>query len=226
MPSRKNTTISQTTKIENHQKSDRAGQLRRQRIVGSMYRPLCKILILIGIATILLAIVVVWQYRASVKRTSTTIGQVTEVDKVNGVGNDEHGDNAQKCRIGYRVSIDGVDYTDVLGHRGDPTVDKCNLSVGETIQIKYDPQHPANNAYLVDDETSDHQTVGETIGSAVTIAIVGLVPLIIGMLGLFVANRRNSDLDDDTSRLTDNDQSPNHTDTKHDKPVNRRKGKK
>ena len=121
---------------------------RQRRIVSAMYQPLCKILILIGIATILLAIVIVW------------------LDKVSGIGRDMDGDDAQKCRIGYTVEIDGKTYTDVLGYRGDPTVDKCDLTVGQTIDISYDPSHPANNSYLVDDESSDHGTFNEAVASA------------------------------------------------------------
>ena len=103
------------------------------------------------------------------------------------------GDDAQKCRIGYTVEIDGKTYTDVLGYRGDPTVDKCDLTVGQTIDISYDPSHPANNSYLVDDESSDHGTFNEAVASATGIALVGLVPLIIGMMGLHLARRYRDD---------------------------------
>lgn len=166
---------------------------RQRRIVSAMYQPLCKILILIGIATILLAIVIVWQYRSSTRRTTTTTGTITEVDKVSGIGRDMDGGDAQKCRIGYTVEIDGKTYTDVLGYRGDPTVDKCDLTVGQTIDISYDPSHPANNSYLVDDELSDHGTFNEAVASATGIALVGLVPLIIGMMGLHLARRYRDD---------------------------------
>lgn len=166
---------------------------RQRRIVSAMYQPLCKILILIGIATILLAIVIVWQYRSSTRRTATTTGTITEVDKVSGIGRDMDGDDAQKCRIGYTVEIDGRIYTDVLGYRGDPTVDKCDLTVGQTIDISYDPSHPANNSYLVDDESSDHGTFNEAVASATGIALVGLIPLIIGMMGLHLARRYRDD---------------------------------
>lgn len=166
---------------------------RQRRIVSSMYRPLCRIFILIGIATLLLAMVVVWQYRSSTKRTATTTGTITEVDKVSGVGQDEHGDSIQKCRIGYTVKIDGHDYTDVLGYRGDPTVSKCSLSVGQTIEVKYDPQHPSNNSYSIDDAQSDHGTLDQAISSAIGIGIVGLIPLVIGVLGLRIANKHRED---------------------------------
>ena len=157
---------------------------RQRRIVSAMYQPLCKILILIGIATILLAVVIVWQYRSSTRRTATTTGTITEVDKVSGIGRDMDGDDAQKCRIGYTVEIDGKTYTDV---------DKCDLTVGQTIDISYDPSHPANNSYLVDDESSDHGTFNEAVASATGIALVGLVPLIIGMMGLHLARRYRDD---------------------------------
>ena len=179
-------------RIKAKQVKDRINS-RQRRIVSAMYQPVCKILILIGVATILLAIVIVWQYRSSTRRTSVTTGTITEVDKVSGVGHDLEGNDAQKCRIGYTVDIDGKSYTDVLGYRGDPTTDKCNLSIGQTIEINYDPSHPANNAYAIDDELSDHGTLDETIASATSIGLVGLVPLIIGMMGLHLAKRYHDD---------------------------------
>lgn len=179
-------------RIKAKQVKDRINS-RQRRIVSAMYQPVCKILILIGVATILLAIVIVWQYRSSTRRTSVTTGTITEVDKVSGVGHDLEGNDAQKCRIGYTVDIDGKSYTDVLGYRGDPTTDKCNLSIGQTIEINYDPSHPANNAYAIDDELSDHDTLDETITSATSIGLVGLVPLIIGMMGLHLAKRYHDD---------------------------------
>ena len=170
---------------------------KQKQIISSMYRPLCRIFILIGIATLLLAVVVVWQYRSSTQRTAQAVGTVTEIDKVNGIGRDESGDNAQKCRIGYKVTIDGNEYTDVLGYRGDPTTDKCQLSVGQVIDINYDPSHPSNNAYTVDDETSDHGTLDQTISSAAGIAVVGLIPLAIGIVGLRIAKSRQEDTFDE-----------------------------
>ena len=177
---------------------------KRRRIVGAMYQPLCKILILIGVATILLAVVTVWQYRSSTRRTATTTGTITEVDKVSGIGLDMDGSSVQKCRIGYTVEIDGKSYTDVLGYRGDPTVDKCNLVVGQLIEINYDPSHPSNNAYRVDDQLSDHDTLDETVASAASIGAVGLVPLIIGMIGLHLSKRHH---DDQLEIITDRKQS-------------------
>lgn len=169
---------------------------RQRRIIGSMYRPLCKILILIGIATILLAVVTIWQYRSSTTRTSRANGTIDRIDKISGIGRDEEGHNAQKCRISYTVNIDGVTYTDTLGYRGDPTTDKCNLSVGDTIEISYDPSHPANNAYAVDDDLSDRKTQSEALGSAGLISLVGIVPIVIGFMGLNIAKRyRENKLD-------------------------------
>lgn len=176
---------------------------KQKQIISSMYRPLCRIFILIGIATLLLAVVVIWQYRSSTQRTAKTTGVITEIDKVNGIGRDEPGDNAQKCRIGYKVTIDGNEYTDVLGYRGDPTTDKCQLFVGQVVEINYDPSHPSNNAYVVDDETSDHGTLDQTISSATGIAVVGLIPLAIGIVGLRIARSRQEDtFDDETSDTT------------------------
>lgn len=59
---------------------------KQKQIISSMYRPLCRIFILIGIATLLLAVVVIWQYRSSTQRTAKTTGVITEIDKVNGIG--------------------------------------------------------------------------------------------------------------------------------------------
>lgn len=165
-----------------------ASEKQKRRLVGVMYRPMCKILILIGIATILLALVTVWQYRSSTTRTATTTGNITAVNKVSGIGRDEEGHNGQKCRINYRVSVAGHNYTDALGYRGDPTTAKCKLQVGQPIAINYDPHHPANNAYQVDEELSDHQTFQQTVSSTAGIAIVGLISLFIGIFGLHVAN--------------------------------------
>ena len=164
-----------------------------RRIIGAAYRPLCKIFILIGIATIGLAMAIAWQYNSSTKRTELATGTITEINRVSGVGKDSDGGSTQKCRIHYVANINGDEYTDRLGYRGEPTTDKCNLTIGSTIDISYDPAHPLNNAYLVDDQTSDHGTLKNTVISSLTITAVGAIPLVVGIIGLQIDNKRNED---------------------------------
>lgn len=164
-----------------------------RRIIGAAYRPLCKILILIGMATIGLAMAIAWQYNSSTKRTKFATGTITEVNRVSGIGKDSDGDSTQKCRIHYVANINGDEYTDRLGYRGEPTTDKCDLTIGSSIDISYDPAHPLNNAYLVDDQTSNHGTLKDTVISSLTITAVGAIPLVVGIIGLRMDNKRNED---------------------------------
>lgn len=178
--------------VERRPKDKTKTNRQRRRLVGVMYRPMCKILILIGVATLLLSLVTVWQYRSATRRTSSTDGTITAITKVSGVGKDERGIDNQKCRLSYKLTVDGQEYTDALGYRGNPTTDKCKLSISDTIPVKYDANHPANNSYAVDDQLSDHATFDDTLKSTIGMAIVGLIPLAIGIFGLHIANNEYS----------------------------------
>ncbi|MDO4271651.1 MAG: DUF3592 domain-containing protein [Candidatus Saccharibacteria bacterium] len=173
-------------------KSESAKSNRQRRMVGAMFRPMCKILILIGVATLLLAVATLWQYQASTRRTAKTTGEITDVRKVGGIGRDENGNDNQKCRIKYKFVVNDVTYTDSLGYRGNPTAAKCQLKRGDTIDIQYDTSHPANSAYQVDEDNSNHGTLGQTIESASSIAFVGVIPIVIGIVGLRLAREHRT----------------------------------
>lgn len=158
-----------------------------------MFRPACQILILIGLATLLLSVVTIWQYQASTRRTKETHARVISVNKITGIGNDERGRNNQACQVDYRFRIKGDEYTAILGYRGEPTTDKCRLHNGQSVKIKYDPNHPANNAYLPDHQNSGKKTLRQTIFASGSIAATGIVPIIIGMVGLRIAKHRHTE---------------------------------
>ena len=158
-----------------------------RRLIGIMFRPACQILILIGLATLLLSVVTIWQYQASTRRTKETNARVISVNKITGIGDDERGRNNQACQVDYRFRIKGDEYTAILGYRGEPTTDKCRLHSGQSVKIKYDPNHPANNAYLPDHQNSGKKTLRQTIFASGSIAATGIVPIIIGMVGLRIA---------------------------------------
>lgn len=158
-----------------------------------MFRPACQILILIGLATLLLSVVTIWQYQASTRRTKETTARVISVNKITGIGNDERGRNNQACQVDYRFRIKGDEYTAILGYRGEPTTDKCRLHSGQSVKIKYDPNHPANNAYLPDHQNSGKKTLRQTIFASGSIAATGIVPIIIGMVGLRIAKHRHTE---------------------------------
>lgn len=158
-----------------------------------MFRPACQILILIGLATLLLSVVTIWQYQASTRRTKETNARVISVNKITGIGNDERGRNNQACQVDYRFRIKGDEYTAILGYRGEPTTDKCRLHSGQSVKIKYDPNHPANNAYLPDHQNSGKKTLRQTIFASGSIAATGIVPIIIGMVGLRIAKHRHTE---------------------------------
>lgn len=164
-----------------------------RRLIGIMFRPACQILILIGLATLLLSIVTIWQYQASTRRTKETTARVISVNKITGIGNDERGRNNQACQVDYRFRIKGDEYTAILGYRGEPTTDKCHLHNGQSVKIKYDPNHPANNAYLPDHQNSGKKTLRQTIFASGSIAATGIVPIIIGMVGLRIAKHRHTE---------------------------------
>lgn len=187
---------SQATKDDN-KAAKNAGKSKRQmivvcreRLIGVMFQPICKILVLIGIATILLAVATLWQYRASTVRTETTVATIIEVNKVIGAGKDSNGEDIQKCRIGYRFAIDGNEYTEALGYYGEPNSDKCQLSVNDTIEVKYEPSHPANNAYAADDTEEAHGTLNDALIDAGSIAVIGIIPIVLGLVGLRMAKER------------------------------------
>ena len=164
-----------------------------RRLIGIMFRPACQILILIGLATLLLSVVTIWQYQASTRRTKETSARVISVNKITGIGNDERGRNNQACQVDYRFRIKGDEYTAILGYRGEPTTDKCRLHSGQSVKIKYDPNHPANNAYLPDHQNSGKKTLRQTIFASGSIAATGIVPIIIGMVGLRIAKHRHTE---------------------------------
>lgn len=164
-----------------------------RRLIGIMFRPACQILILIGLATLLLSIVTIWQYQASTRRTKETNARVISVNKITGIGDDERGRNNQACQVDYRFRIKGDEYTAILGYRGEPTTDKCRLHSGQSVKIKYDPNHPANNAYLPDHQNSGKKTLRQTIFASGSIAATGIVPIIIGMVGLRIAKHRHTE---------------------------------
>lgn len=161
-----------------------------RRLIGIMFRPACQILILIGLAILLLSIVTIWQYQASTRRTKETTARVISVNKITGVGDDERGRNNQACQVDYRFRIKGDEYTAILGYRGEPTTDKCRLHNGQSVKIKYDPNHPANNAYLPDHQNSGKKTLRQTIFASGSIAATGIIPIIIGVVGLRIARHR------------------------------------
>ena len=158
-----------------------------------MFRPACQILILIGLATLLLSVVTIWQYQASTRRTKETHARVISINKITGIGDDEHGRNNQACQVDYRFRIKGDEYTAILGYRGEPTTDKCRLHSGQSVKIKYDPNHPANNAYLPDHQNSGKKTLRQTIFASGSIAATGIVPIIIGVVGLRIAKHRHTE---------------------------------
>ena len=164
-----------------------------RRLIGIMFRPACQILILIGLATLLLSVVTIWQYQASTRRTKETHARVISVNKITGIGDDERGRNNQACQVDYRFRIKGDEYTAILGYRGEPTTDKCRLHSGQSVKIKYDPNHPANNAYLPDHQNSGKKTLRQTIFASGSIAATGIVPIIIGMVGLRIAKHRHTE---------------------------------
>lgn len=164
-----------------------------RRLIGIMFRPACQILILIGLATLLLSVVTIWQYQASTRRTKETSARVISVNKITGIGDDERGRNNQACQVDYRFRIKGDEYTAILGYRGEPTTDKCRLHSGQSVKIKYDPNHPANNAYLPDHQNSGKKTLRQTIFASGSIAATGIVPIIIGMVGLRIAKHRHTE---------------------------------
>ena len=164
-----------------------------RRLIGIMFRPACQILILIGLATLLLSVVTIWQYQASTRRTKETNARVINVNKITGIGDDERGRNNQACQVDYRFRIKGDEYTAILGYRGEPTTDKCRLHSGQSVKIKYDPNHPANNAYLPDHQNSGKKTLRQTIFASGSIAATGIVPIIIGMVGLRIAKHRHTE---------------------------------
>lgn len=164
-----------------------------RRLIGIMFRPACQILILIGLATLLLSVVTIWQYQASTRRTKETTARVISINKITGIGDDERGRNNQACQVDYRFRIKGDEYTAILGYRGEPTTDKCRLHSGQSVKIKYDPNHPANNAYLPDHQNSGKKTLRQTIFASGSIAATGIVPIIIGMVGLRIAKHRHTE---------------------------------
>lgn len=164
-----------------------------RRLIGIMFRPACQILILIGLATLLLSVVTIWQYQASTRRTKETNARVISVNKITGIGDDERGRNNQACQVDYHFRIKGDEYTAILGYRGEPTTDKCRLHSGQSVKIKYDPNHPANNAYLPDHQNSGKKTLRQTIFASGSIAATGIVPIIIGMVGLRIAKHRHTE---------------------------------
>ena len=177
-----------------HKHTSKKEHNRKVKILGSLYKPACKILILFGVAILLMAGVVIWQHNASTKRTERTTGKVTEVNKVSGIGRDEKGNSAQKCQIRYEINVDGQVYTSVMGYHGEPTPDKCQLAVGSSIEVDYDHRRPANNSYHQDTIESKHQTLSDVLQSAIGIGIVGIIPIVIGILGLAAARH---DIDPD-----------------------------
>lgn len=187
---------SQATKDDN-KAAKNAGKSRRQmivvcreRLIGVMFQPICKILVLVGIATMLLAVATLWQYRASTVRTETAMATITEVNKVIGAGKDSDGSDIQKCRIGYRFTIDGNEYTETLGYYGEPNSDKCQLAVDDEIEIKYESSHPANNAYAADDTEEAHGTLSDALVDAGSIFAIGIIPIVLGLIGLRMAKER------------------------------------
>lgn len=164
-----------------------------RRLIGIMFRPACQILILIGLATLLLSVVTIWQYQASTRRTKETNARVISVNKITGIGDDERGRNNQACQVDYRFRIKGDEYTAILGYRGEPTTDKCRLHSGQSVKIKYDPNHPANNAYLPDHQNSGKKTLRQTIFASGSIAATGIIPIIIGVVGLRIAKHRHTE---------------------------------
>ena len=164
-----------------------------RRLIGIMFRPACQILILIGLATLLLSVVTIWQYQASTRRTKETTARVISINKITGIGDDERGRNNQACQVDYRFRIKGDEYTAILGYRGEPTTDKCRLHNGQSVKVKYDPNHPANNAYLPDHQNSGKKTLRQTIFASGSIAATGIVPIIIGMVGLRIAKHRHTE---------------------------------
>ena len=180
-------------------KADNSHQTRRQRAIGTLYKPICKILILIGIAAVLLSIATIWQYQGLKKRTSRTTATVSKISKINAIG--ANNDDDQKCNINYNFTLDGVEYTSVANFNGgNPTADKCHLAVGSQISVNYQSGHPANNAYRIDDETSTHSTYSKTVGAVISILLVGLIPLLLGITGLYIAKNRPSKSRDNRRR--------------------------
>lgn len=162
----------------------------KRRAVGVMYRPVCKLLVLIGVAAILLSIATIWQYQSQKQRTKTTMATVTKISRINAIGSSS---DDQKCNISYKFRLHDIDYISFTNFsNGNPTTDKCSLQVGSKIRVNYQPDRPANNAYKNDDAKSGHVTFGQTVGSVASIMIVGVIPLFLGIAGLYVARKETA----------------------------------
>ncbi|GEM_PF-6645914 len=189
-----NKTQAKTNKKPHTTVSNKLAHQEKAKILGQLYKPTCRVLILIGIATLLLACTSIWQHYSLTRRTMQTDGKVTRVSKVSGVGKNEKGQDNQKCQINYEITVDGRTYTDAMGYHGTPTIEKCQLSAGQIIKVEYDKHRPSNSSYHDDTVTSRHRTLSDVLQSAIGTAVVGIIPIIIGVLGLKVAKR---DIDPD-----------------------------
>ena len=140
-----------------------------------IYRLICIILIVAGCFGLFMSFSASEQAYRYPRRDKITTAIVTKKTKEA----DKYGyDN---CLVSYKFTVDGQDYATegVL-----PNNYSCNAEVDKEITIRYQADNPANNAY-----GDNEQAVAMWTIIAVVLAILGIIPLGVGFVGLVAIHK-------------------------------------
>lgn len=157
-----------------------------------IYRIVCLALIIGGIGGLFMTTSAADYYHYYGKRTEKAVAEVTDIHN----HNDPEYDDVQYCDIDYKFKVNNKEYTSKTSWELLPTQANCTLSKDSQITIRYQKGNPTNNAY---GDNSQDKTLA--LMMVIALAIVGIVPLGIGFVGLIAIHKALKEEDDEADRL-------------------------
>ncbi len=145
-----------------------------------VYRVICLALIFFGVWGLFMASAASDHYRDYKGRNAKTVGEVTAITSEK----DARYNDVEYCYVDYKFSVRNKEYTSKTAWRLLPTQMNCQLSKDATITIRYQKDNPANNSY--NDNSQDREVA---MLLAIGYALIGLVPLGIGFIGLVAIHK-------------------------------------
>lgn len=140
-----------------------------------IYRLICIVLIAVGVFGLFMSFGASERSYLYSQRDRTTTATVTKQTSET----DEYG--YEMCSITYNFELDGNTYS---YESVQPDNYNCQVQPNDRIEIRYQANHPANNAYGDNKQDEAMWTI-----VAVALTILGIIPLGIGFVGLVAIHK-------------------------------------
>lgn len=155
-------------------------------VARTIYRLVCFTLMVAGILGIYFTYTVIDRYFAYTVRNETTTATVTSIAEQM-----DEAYNYNTCKIEYYFDVDDKEYTSSTSPEQLPTAVNCYLGEGEVINIRYETNNPANNAF--GDNTFSKELI---LAASIALAILSILALGCGYIGLIAIHKAMKAEDD------------------------------